>query len=418
MNLEQALEKLFSLHQFGIKLGLENIQKLLNKLGNPERSIKTIHVAGSNGKGSTASFISSVFMEAKYNTGLYTSPHLIKFNERIRINGEIIPDDFVLKFMNDLNDYIDVHSPTFFELTTAMAFQYFADKKVDIAIIETGLGGRLDATNVLSPLASVITTISEEHTNILGDDLKVIAAEKGGIIKRDSNVILGSIKNEPQKVLIDLAIKRNSQYFLLEKYADYQNDAVLIDIGNEKINISNLPLFGKYQLDNAALAVLTVSVIKPNINNDTILNGLKNVIPNSGIQARYEVYHDKPIVIFDAAHNLDGVKEFLSEFRKRTKDNYRKTVIYGTMKEKNYSSILSELNDNFDEILVTDINHERAASIDEIIYEANISKVKVSALYEPAKYVNEFISGNKPEILVVLGSIYVLGEIKKKLLNN
>ena len=171
MNLEEALEKLFSLHQFGIKLGLENICNLLDYLGNPQKELTTFHIAGSNGKGSTSSFINSILMEAGYRVGLYTSPHLVKFNERIRVNSEMIPDEYVVGFMNSLGDYIEKHSPTFFELTTAMAFKYFAEMKLDYAVIETGLGGRLDATNVLNPLASIITTISREHTNVLSDSI-------------------------------------------------------------------------------------------------------------------------------------------------------------------------------------------------------------------------------------------------------
>ncbi|MFA7290175.1 MAG: Mur ligase family protein, partial [Melioribacteraceae bacterium] len=179
MNYKTALEKLFSLHQFGIKLGLDNTKDLLNFIGNPQKDLKCYHIAGSNGKGSTSSFIASILTEAGYKTGLYTSPHLIKFNERIRINGQMIEDNYVLEFMNSVESYIEKNEVTFFELTTAMAFKYFYDMKVDFCVIETGLGGRLDSTNVIFPLISIITTISLEHTNILGHSIEEIAAEKG-----------------------------------------------------------------------------------------------------------------------------------------------------------------------------------------------------------------------------------------------
>ena len=232
MNLEEALQKLFSLHQFGIKLGLDNIKKLLGYLGNPERKLDAIHIAGSNGKGSTASFISSILQEAGFKVGLYTSPHLIIFNERIRINREMISDDYILDFMNSIDLYIDNNSPTFFELTTALAFKYFSEQEVDFAVIETGLGGRLDATNVLNPMVSVITTISEEHTSILGTDLTSIAHEKGGIIKRSKDVVLGMLEQDPKSALINKAKELHSRYYLLEEYIDYFDESILFDYFN------------------------------------------------------------------------------------------------------------------------------------------------------------------------------------------
>lgn len=417
MNLEESLKKLFSLHQFGIKLGLENIQNLLKFIGNPERLLKTVHIAGSNGKGSTASFISSILIEAGFKTGLYTSPHLVQFNERIRINGLMIPDDFVVNFMNELSEYIDKHSPTFFELTTAMAFKYFDDNKVDYAVIETGLGGRLDATNILNPLASVITTISNEHNNILGNDIKNIAFEKGGIIKEDSNVIIGLIADKPKAVLVVKALSMNSQYYLLEDYIKRKDRSINLTIGNEQNIIKDLPLRGRYQLNNAALASLTISVIKPEISKDQILLGLNTVIKNSGIQARYEIFHDAPKIIFDAAHNLEGIEGFLHEFKNESMNYDKRTVIYGTMKDKDYFSILNELKDVFDTIYLTEIDHERAATIEEVTKEANIAGIIVKPISNSAKYINEFMEGSVSECLVILGSIYVLGEIKKKLLN-
>ncbi len=174
MDIEGSLKKLFSLHTFGIKLGLDNIIGFLNHLGNPQQQLKTIHLAGSNGKGSTASFIASILQEFGFEVGLYTSPHFVKLNERIVINGVQIDDEYVSNFISDNDKYIDDHQLTFFEVTTALAFQYFKDKKPDYCVIETGLGGRLDATNVLNPLATLITSISLEHTNVLGDTIEKI----------------------------------------------------------------------------------------------------------------------------------------------------------------------------------------------------------------------------------------------------
>ncbi len=169
MDIETSLKKLFSLHTFGIKLGLDNITGFLDHLDNPQRELKTIHIAGSNGKGSTASFIASILQEFGFEVGLYTSPHFVRFNERVVINGKQIEDEYISSFISDNENYIDEHELTFFEVTTAMAFQYFREMKTNYCVIETGLGGRLDATNVLNPLAVVITTISLEHTNVLGN---------------------------------------------------------------------------------------------------------------------------------------------------------------------------------------------------------------------------------------------------------
>ncbi|MFA7229307.1 MAG: Mur ligase family protein, partial [Melioribacteraceae bacterium] len=189
--IQSALNLLFSLHQFGIKLGLDNMTALLDHIGNPHSGLKMIHIAGSNGKGSTASFIASILMEAGFKVGLYTSPHFVKFNERIRINGVMIDDNSVAEFVDGLREYISEKKPTFFEITTALAFHYFLHQKVDYAVIETGLGGRLDATNVITPLASVITSISLDHTEHLGETIEKIAAEKGGIIKPGAKLFTG-----------------------------------------------------------------------------------------------------------------------------------------------------------------------------------------------------------------------------------
>lgn len=417
MNLEEALQKLFSLHQFGIKLGLENIEKLIEYLGNPEKKLKAIHIAGSNGKGSTASFISSLLQESGFRVGLYTSPHLIRFNERIRINGEMISDEYVLDFMNEVDSYIDNYSPTFFELTTALAFKYFSEQEVDYIVIETGLGGRLDATNVLNPLVSVITTISEEHTNILGTDLTSIAIEKGGIIKRGKKVVLGILDDEPKFALINKAKEFNSRYYLLEDFVEYFDDSILFKYSNDQIMITDLNLKGQHQLENAALSILTISVLGLTITNTQILKGLKKVVENTGIQGRYEIANQFPMLIFDAAHNIEGVDEFIREF-KRDSDKYsERIVIYGSMKDKSYSKILKSLDSSFDKIFITEINYERVAKIEEIVMEASLLGITAIPMKEPEKFISEFLKGDKSGCLVVLGSIYIMGEIKKKLQN-
>ena len=218
IDLQAALNKLYSMHQFNVKLGLESIQKLMKHLGSPHEKFHSFHIAGSNGKGSTASFMASILTEAGYRTALYTSPHFVRFNERVRVNGAEIPDDYIAEFISDLTPYIDKHEPTFFEITTALAFKYFAESNLDYAVIETGLGGRLDATNVIIPEASVITSISKEHTNILGKDISTIAYEKGGIIKKGVPLFIGRMPEEAANRIKNMAAEKGSRLFELDKY--------------------------------------------------------------------------------------------------------------------------------------------------------------------------------------------------------
>ncbi len=416
MNYEESLSKLFSLHQFGIKLGLENIKKLLRHIGNPESSLKAIHIAGSNGKGSTASFISSILMEAGYKVGLYTSPHFVKFNERIRINGIEIKDDFVVKFINKNSKYIDENSPTFFELTTALAFKHFADSKVDYAIIETGLGGRLDATNVLQSLASVITSISYEHTNILGDSIESISSEKAAIIKKKQKVFIGDLPKIANKVVVLKAKEQNSEYFEYEKYISICNGKGTVKLNNKTISIPSLPLPGEYQIKNASLAVLTTLDLFPEIEEKILFDGLTNVIANSGIQGRYETHNVNPKIIFDSAHNAEGIELFILEFQKEEKEYSKRSLIYGAMKDKNVEEILKSLSKHFDVIYGTQINYERSLKVAELEKIGKNCGIEIIPLEFPAKFINGFAKTNLNEVLVVLGSMYILGEIKTKLL--
>jgi len=417
MNYEESINKLFALHQFGIKLGLDNIKKLLSHIGNPEQKLKTFHVAGSNGKGSTASFIASILTEAEYKIGLYTSPHFVKFNERIRINGCQIPDSFVVKFMNENIDYIENESPTFFELTTALAFLYFAEECVDYAVIETGLGGRLDATNVLNSMASVFTSISFEHTNILGNDLISIAKEKAAIIKNNQKVFIGKLPDNAKKIIVAEGKKNNCEIYDLSYYLEANDDNEKLIFKNKTIPLDNIPLQGEYQKYNAALALLTVISTIPNIGSATAKRGLRNVIQNTGIQGRYEVYNKNPKIIFDAAHNFEGIEAFLSAFGKE-KAKFDKTIlIYGAMSDKNVTEIVKMFPKFFDEIFATEIEYERSLSIKKLITVGKENGVKILPLKYPATYITSFIhqKSNSGKALVVLGSIYVLGKIKSEL---
>lgn len=417
MDYNSAIQKLFSLHQFGVKLGLDNISKLCNVIGNPQKKLKCFHVAGSNGKGSTASFLASILTEQGYKVGLYTSPHFVKFNERIRINGKEIDDNFIVKFVADLNSYIDSNSPTFFELTTAMAFQYFFENDVDFAVIETGLGGRLDATNIIDPLISIITTLSLEHTNILGETLEKIACEKAGIIKNNRPVILGIMPEEAENSIKEIAQERGSNILLFKDSMKDFGDFIIVENKPIRYHIFQTPLPGKHQLLNAGLAVKAVKEVLPSVDDLHISRGIRNVIPNTGIQGRYEIYNSRPRVIFDSAHNPAGIKCFLDEFNKEKNFYTKRTLIFGAMRDKNIKGMLLLLKNSFESIVLTTIGYERAATVAELEEIAGKLGIKTTAAEKPEEYIKEYINSKENEVLVVLGSMYILGEIKLRLMN-
>ena len=416
MNIETALNKLFSLHQFGVKLGLENITNLLNFIGNPQEKLKVFHIAGSNGKGSTASFLSSILMEAGYKVGQFTSPHFVKFNERIRINGVEIADEYVADFVEDLDSYITEFRPTFFELTTALAFKYFAESNVDFVVLETGLGGRLDATNTVIPLASIITTISLEHSHILGNSLQRIAFEKSGIIKQNTPIFVGLLPSEAEQEISKAAAAKSSKMFKLNKYIIAGKDFVSIDLGRNNVKLYTTPLRGYHQLNNAALAILAVSEIIAKIEVKNILDGIDNVIMNSGISGRYEIYEQKPRIIFDSAHNPEGIGSFIDEYKKEWLGYKKRVVIFSAMKDKNTLAMIKKIKNYFDKIYFTNINYERAATAEQLLEIAETVNVNAEKLIDKTGFIKNFKNNySKDDCLVVIGSIYLLGEIKTEL---
>ena len=415
MDINSALEKLFKLHTFGVKLGLDNVKHFLDHIDNPQRNLKAIHIAGSNGKGSTAAFIASILMEYGYKTGLYTSPHFVKFNERITINGEQIDNEYVAGFITEHWSYITEHELTFFEVTSALAFEYFSNSKVDYAIIETGLGGRLDATNVLNSIAVVITSISLEHTNVLGTEISVIAKEKAAIIKQGTKVFIGLLDPEADAVVERKCNEENCELFRLQEYINEKDDR--LELYTEEIELDewNVPLKGKYQVYNSALAVLVVSNTFVLDDNRKITHGISNVIKNTGIEGRFEYLHKGPDIILDSAHNIAGVREFLSEFNKSAGKYQRKVLLFGVMRDKAIEQMLIELGKSFDEIHLTQIDNERSAKIDEL--KKICFDIKIDALEEPVgmELINKFLKSENKDCLVVLGSMYLLGEVKSKL---
>jgi dihydrofolate synthase/folylpolyglutamate synthase len=417
MDIDNSLKKLFSLHTFGIKLGLDNIKSFLNQTDIPYEKLKMFHIAGSNGKGSTSAFMASILMEYKYKVGLYTSPHFVRFNERIKINGEEIPGKYIASFVDKYDKLIDQHKLTFFEVTTAMAFEYFVSNNVDYAVIETGLGGRLDATNVIKPLASVITSISLEHTNILGTSIEEITAEKAGIIKKGVPVFIGKLPSKAVEVIEKKCSESASELFKIVDYINEKKNSFELYTDELELDDWTTPLRGDYQKYNAALASLVISKILDEDDSNIIERGIKDVVKNTGISGRYEFYNKHPDIIFDSAHNPEGISNFLDEFKKDIKKYSKKVLLFGAMRDKAVEHMLSMLKESFDEIHITPINYERAASIDELKQIAGNINLNVFVEDDSIELVSKFNKEDEKSVLVVLGSMYLLGEIKSRLTN-
>lgn len=412
MDISTALDKLFSLHTFGVKLGLNKIKAFLEYIGNPQLKLKVIHLAGSNGKGSTAAFISSILMEAGYKVGLYTSPHFVKFNERIVVNGVQIDDEYVARFITKHWEYILQQELTFFEVTTALAFEYFFKSNVDYAVIETGLGGRLDATNTLNPQAVVITSISLEHTNVLGKSLTEITKEKAAIIKSKIKVFTSSLPEESEKIIQTKCVEENSELYTLKKY--FNSETNLLKTKNGDINLENLnvPLKGIYQKNNALLAMLTIVNSGLVSDKKILLDGISNMVLNTGFQGRYEYFNKYPTVIMDSAHNIDGLRHFLQKFKNESKQYKKKIVIFGVMRDKAVEEMLLELDKIFDKILLADIKYERSMKYEELQNICKKFSIIAHGVSEPVDFIRNFLKGDKDNCLVILGSMYLLGDVK------
>ncbi len=352
-----TLTYLYSLQHRGMKFGLQNTRTILASVGNPHETFPSIHIAGTNGKGSTAAFLASIAMEGGYKTGLYTSPHLLRFTERIRINGKEIAQRRLVGYAKLLRPAIESVRATFFEATTCIAFQYFADEEVDLAIVETGLGGRLDATNVLVPLISVITNVSLEHREYLGNTTAAIAREKGGIIKPGIPCVSGSEDNEVNIVLRKIAKKKQAGFFearrIVSIHSKYQpGRGVITNLQSDHINVraSQLGLVGSHQIRNARLAVATLEILRRsksllprfgNLRGAAVARGLHHVRANTGIRGRLETLGRNKRYILDVAHNPAGVRTLVDVLLQMGLKDL--VVVFGVLRDKEYVPMLQEL---------------------------------------------------------------------------
>lgn len=307
------------------KKDLTNTHLLVEHLKHPETKFKSIHVAGTNGKGSTSSMIASILQEAGYKVGLYTSPHLKDFRERIRINGEMISENFVVDFISENKSFFEANQLSFFEMTVGLAFDYFAKERVDVAVIEVGMGGRLDSTNVITPLVSVITNIGFDHTQFLGDTLTKIAAEKAGIIKSNVPVVIGEYSEETKPVFLDKARFENTPIYFAQDNPEVTYECALL---------------GDYQVHNKKIVLQVIKLLQSQfkIEENHIKLGLKNVIQNTGLLGRWQILRQKPFTVCDTAHNSHGLKIVLNQIQKHQFETLH--IVLGVVNDKDLDSIL------------------------------------------------------------------------------
>lgn len=337
MNYAETIDYLFSrlpmFHRIGaaaLKPGLDNITALCKMLDNPQDEYPTIHIAGTNGKGSTAHFIASILQEAGYKVGLFSSPHLKDFRERIKINGEYISEKDVIRFVESNKAQFETIEASFFEYTTAMCFQYFKEQKVDIAVIETGLGGRLDSTNILYPDLCVITSISLDHTNLLGDTVQAIAAEKAGIIKSNIPVVVAENSNEAITTILNHALPLQAE--------------VLFSTDQDLPDGIELGLKGNYQQQNALTALTAAEVLVSmdwDISEQHVEDGLKNVVKNTRFAGRWQQLSDSPKVLCDVAHNEGGIQWVVKQLKEEAPEKLH--MVFGMVSDKDTSKILAML---------------------------------------------------------------------------
>lgn len=431
MTYQQTLEYLLTKLPLFSKIGaaaykkdITNTVLLCEAAGNPQNKIRTIHVAGTNGKGSVSHMLSAILQLAGYKTGLYTSPHLKDFRERIKVNGEFIKKEFVVSFVENMKRISEKVNPSFFELTVVMALQYFEEKEVDIAIIETGLGGRLDSTNVITPDLSIITNIGLDHVTILGDTLEKIAFEKAGIIKQDVPVIIGESLPETKNIFIEKATQCNAEIvFAQDKYTitgsvlknkELEVEICEIDSGEKENYI--LDLNGIYQQKNLLTVLTAADKLKTlgfNLETEKSKTALLSVKRTTGLNGRWDVIEQEPMIALDVAHNEDGIKQLLHQISLCEYDILH--IIFGIVNDKDANKILSLLPKNA-KYYFTKAQIQRALPEDELAQKAKRYNLHGEKYTEVNKALKAALANAfKQDLIVVCGSVFVVGEVNPQL---
>ena len=382
------------------KKDLSNIILICEHLNNPHNNFKSIHIGGTNGKGSCSHMLSSILQEANYKVGLYTSPHLFDFRERIKINGDMISKDSVLKFMHENFDFFESNNLSFFEMTVGLAFDYFSKNKVDIAIIEVGMGGRLDSTNIINPILSIITNISLDHTRFLGSNIFDIAKEKAGIIKENIPLVIGETQQEISPIFNDIAKSKNSEIIFADHhiYDNYDSD-----------------LKGNYQKKNIKTVLKSTEILKQldyKINDSHIKTGLNNVSNNTGLQGRWQVIQRKPMIICDTAHNEAALREVISQLMDMEYSDLH--FIIGFSNDKNLKKISKIFPEDSKYYFVqSKVGRARDAKEVRDIFKLNN---RCGDYYKSIENTIKYVKGVSKEndIIFIVGSTFVVSEIFDK----
>jgi len=426
---QKCLDKIYKLGRFGIKLELDTIINILKFLGNPQKNYHLVHVAGTNGKGSTATYIASILQKAGFKTGLYTSPHLVKFNERFSIDGEQISDNHVVEAYEAVHAAdIGKRKATFFEIATAMGFYYFSKQNVDWAVIETGMGGRFDATNTIKPQVSVITNLSIEHTDYLGNTIKDIAREKGGIIKWHTPVITAVSQPSGLSVIKQLAKERSSDLFIYKKdFSARKNPKQDTYTYNGLFkNFHHLikPLPGEHQKENLSLALAACEVLFKKLKKTDDRYNLNETLVKEGLAlakwpGRLEHVMEKPLVILDGAHNLQAAR-VLGRYLSSTLKNQHLTLVLGILDDKPYEKMLKSLVPYAQNIIITKAKIDRSLEPSVLKKAAQrFTDYPVTIIEDVKEAVTHAINiSNDDDAVCIAGSLYVAGEAKEKLEND
>ncbi len=384
--------------QKAYKPGLDNIRKLCDFFGNPQDKIKTIHIGGTNGKGSTSNMLASVLQESGYKTGLYNSPHLIDFTERIKVNGKNCDKEFVYDFIRKLKLLPDEIQPSFFEFTTIMAFEYFYQQKVDLAIIEVGLGGRLDSTNIIKPLVSAITNVQLDHQNILGDTIEEIAREKAGIIKENTTIISGDENPSVKEIIINKAKETNSHFV----------DATKIETTLES------DLKGNYQKKNIKVVLALVNELRNqgiNISDDNVKSGLLNVHQNTNFIGRWFEFSKEPLTICDTGHNQAGLEEVFNQLKDYSQ---HKHIVLGFVNDKKIDEVIPMLPSEAEFYFVKpSINRGRHPEDYENLLKKSELNYKIFDTVQEG-YLSAKQNCKKDEMIFIGGSNFVVGDFLEK----
>src|ERR1700759_618340 len=430
MDYPQTIEYLFTRLPLFSRIGaaaykadLINIQALSKQLDNPETKFKSIHVAGTNGKGSTSHMLAAILQKAGYKTGLYTSPHLHDFRERIRINGHMIPEKNVIAFTEQISEFIEKLEPSFFEITVAMAFDWFAREKIDIAVIEVGLGGRLDSTKIIKPEVSVITNISYDHMDLLGNTLQKIAFEKAGIIKPGIPVVIGEEQADIKNVFLKSAEENGSPiYFASQKRfpGEWKTEGQMLYVQLTEVHNNNkknflLDLPGLYQLKNIVTVAQVVSVLNQqgiNIPDAAMQHGLKQVNSLTGLHGRWDMLHENPLIVADVGHNEEGMKAIAKQIENTTHEELH--IIIGMVKDKAIENILGPL-PKMANYYFTRAQIPRALPETELAEKAEKLGLQGQSFPHVKQALEAAVlkAGSK-DLILVCGSVFLAGEVSIK----